>query len=99
VSFHDSGKPSGMFAHVVDYFKQEMYIDEIGTGSQFDYISIPRSGLLTGMSSSSISVSKLLWYAGMVLNLNEIRGNAKRVRKGRREPSSSMSFFIKAVQA
>jgi hypothetical protein len=34
----------------------------------------------------------------MVLNLNEIRGNAKRVRKGRREPSSSMSFSIKAVQ-
>jgi len=50
------------------------------------------------MSRSCISVSKLLWYAGMVLNLNEIRGNAKRARKGRREPSSSMSFFIKAVQ-
>jgi len=64
-----------------------MYIDEIGTGSRF------------GMSRSYISVSKLLWFAGMVLNLNEIRGNAKRMRKGRREPSSTMSFFIKVVQA
>ena len=80
-------------------FKQEMYIDEIGIGSQFDYISIPWLGRLTGVSRSYISVSKLLWYAGMVMNLNEIRGNAKTVRKGRQEPSSSMSFFIKAVQA